>query len=239
MNVFPGKQLTVPVRFEVGGDPVSPTIAAYRVVDQSLTEVVPNTSVTVPPGATSVYVIIPSTAHTALNVGEKYRPLRLEVSFTADGGVFEKYYMYYVVPDLFLSFDDVNARLLLGLSEGDFTGISIDYYRAYIELATGPIGDDFYNAIIGSDPDMATVARNLVFYAALRSLVPSVQMGTFKSLESETSKVTRFDVDYERYAAYIDQQYSLYYSQIALISTPQTAPTLLVLDAPTDAITGV
>lgn len=236
MHVFPGKPLSIRVEFEVGGDPVSPTAAAYEVIDRDHDIVVPSTSITPP---IDKWIVVPDTAHVALATGEKFRQLRMDVSFTADGGVFEKYYVYYVVPDLFLTFDNSTARLTLGISGEEYASLNIDYYQAYIDLATSEIGDEFYTAITGTDQDQSTLARNLVYYAALRTVLPVMQLSTYKSIESETSKVTRFDMDFEKVNTFIEQQYQLYYAQIKVLGTPNVAPTFLVLDAPTDAITGV
>lgn len=237
MYVFPGKPLNVLIKFTVGGDPASPTLAAFRVVDAD-GEVYALTPITIPSGATEVWVSIPDTAH-SLAPGEKYHQNRIEVTYTVNGLIFEEHMVYFVVPDLFLDFSARNARLVLGMSEEEFRESDVDFYRAYIDLASGDVSEAFLDALDNSDTSLRIAARQLIFWHTLWLMLPGLRMNTLKTVESETSKMTRMatSTNFDQLAALIRERYNLY---LNLINTNvATAPVLLVLDAPTDAITGV
>lgn len=237
MYVFPGKPLNVLVEFKLGDDPASPSIAAYTVSDGA-GEVVASTPITIAPDATSAWVTVPAIAHT-LAPTDKYKQHRLEISYSIDGLVFDNYISYFIVPDLFLDYGINNVRTLFGSTQLDLSDENIDFYRSYIDLVSGPLGDALFAALNGVDMEKKLAAKQLIFWYTMHNLIPSVRLNMLKSVESETSKMTRMGntVNFDMLADLINDKYALYASLVSA-TTATTEPTLLVLDAPTDAITG-
>lgn len=237
MYVFPGKALNALVQFKLGDDPASPSLAAY-VVSDGTTDIVPSTPITVNPGETEAWINIPGSANTLLP-DEKYKQLRIEVSYVIDGLSFDNYLSYFVVPDLFLDYGIRQVRTLFGSSDIELNDSDIDFYRSYIDLSNSAIGDDFLAALLGTEPQRKLAAKQLVFWYTMQTLLPSVRMNMLKSVESETSKMTRMatSTNFDAIADLIKERYALYLSLISASGTT-SSPAFIVLDAPVDAITG-
>lgn len=238
MYVFPGKTLNVEVEFKIGDDPASPTLAAYVVRDMNGI-IVNSTAIDVEPGATSAWVTVPTSVHT-LAVGEKYRQHRIDVTFEIDSMVFEQQYAYYVVPDLFISHTTDEVRKILGASEGEVPDSDIDFYRSYIDLSSGKYGDDFIAALNSSNLDLVFAAKQLIFWHTMLGLIPHMRMRLYKSVESETSKITRLGTttSLEPVEKLINNRYDQYLA-IIYTSVSPVAPAFLVVTTPVDPITGV
>ncbi len=238
MYVFPGKPLNVLIEFKLGDDPASPSNAAYVVSDGDGIISGP-TTITLDPGKTSTWIAVPAIIH-ELDATEKYAQHRLEISYVIDGLSFDNYISYFVVPDLFLDYGIRNVRTLFGSSEMDISDENIDFYRSYIDIASGPLGDALFEALNGTDMQRKLAAKQLIFWHTMQIIVPSIRLNMLKTVESETSKMTRMGTatNFDDLIDMIKDKYALYASLVAATST-STAPTLLVLDAPTDAITGV
>lgn len=237
MYVFPGKSLNVLVEFKLGEDPASPSLAAYRVVDSDGV-VVESTPITIPAGETQVWITIDGDAHT-LDPLLPYEQHRLEISYVINGLSFDNYMSYFVVPDLFLDYGIRNVRTLFGSTTMDLSDEHIDFYRSYIDLTSGPLAEAMVAALNGTDMQRKLAAKQLIFWHTMQTILPAVRMNMLKSVESETSKMTRMS-NVSNFDALIDMiknKYALYASLVAA-TTATTAPTLIVLDAPTDAITG-
>ena len=237
MYVFPGKSLNVLVEFKLGEDPASPSLAAYKVVDAD-GEVVGSTPITIPQGATQVWVTIDASAHT-LDPSLAYNQHRLEISYVINGLSFDNYMSYFVVPDLFLDYGIRNVRTLFGSTTMDLSDENIDFYRSYIDLTSGALADAMVEALNGSDMQRKLAAKQLIFWHTMQTILPAVRMNMLKSVESETSKMTRMSnsSNFDTLITMIKDKYALYASLVAA-TTATSAPTLIVLDAPTDAITG-
>lgn len=238
MYTFPGESFNVRVQFKAGEDPASPDLAAYEVHDMSGL-VQSSTPIDVTQDATEVWITVPQSVHT-LGTDEYFKHLRITVTYTTNGLTFKQYYSYYVVPDLFLNFNDKLAYASLGVVAEDAVNVSFDYYRAYIDLITGALGERFAEALFGDDLTMQNNARQLIFYQTLLTVFPQVRIGMLKSIQSETSRVERMSSErsFSTVERFIKDNYDLYYSLIRASGTP-TNMTFLVLDTPTDAITGV
>jgi hypothetical protein len=237
MYVFPGKPLNANVEFLLGDSPVSPSIAAYVVTDQA-GEVQPSTPITVDPENTFAWVSVPGSVH-QLDPGEKYRQLRLEVSYTIQNMVQETHVPYFVVPDLYLDYGPAQVTKLFGSTETDLRSEDIDFYRSYIDLANGSFSDAFLNALNGSDPQLQLAAKQLIFWYTVQLVMPAARLNMLKSVESETSKMQRMGTasNFDSIENMIKARYDYYLAMITT-STSDVGPTLLVLDSPTDAITG-
>lgn len=238
MYVFPGKSLNVLVEFKLGDDPASPSLAAYTVSDGN-GEIVSSTAIPVEANATSAWVTIPANTH-VLDDGEKYRQHRLDISYTINGLVFDNYFSYFVVPDLFLDYGIRNVHTLFGSSNLDLSDENIDFYRSYIDLASGPLGDALVESLNGDDMQRKLAAKQLIFWHTMQIVLPALRLNMLKSVESETSKMTRMgtSTNFEALADLIKDKYALYSSLVAATGAT-TAPTFLLVDAPTDVITGV
>lgn len=236
MYVLPGKPFNYKVEFTTGDDPASPSVAAYSVTDKDGV-VVASTPITLVSGAESAWISIPGVNHT-LDSGEKFHHLRLEVTHTTDGMVFVQYVTYFVVPDLFLGYTQGTVRSLIGLSKAEMDDEEIDFYRSYIDLTTGELGDAFYSALTGSDVSLQFAARQLIFFNTIHILLPQIRFNVLKSLQSETSKMERMSNagSIEKLENFIHDRMTYY---TALISTTTAiSPVFLILSSPTDPITG-
>lgn len=237
MYVFPGKSLNKLIEFQAGGNPVSPELAAYIVRDIA-GEVVPSTNIPLVPDDTSAWITVPASAH-QLDVDERYRQYRIDVSFTHNGLQFDSYYAYYVVPDLFISHTAEDVRSLLGLSAADLSDDQVNFYRAYIDLASGEYGTDFLNALNGGDMDLAFAAKQLIYWQTILTLFSTVRMSLYKSVESETSKITRLGnaSSLDPLESMINDKFALYLSIIQSTSTA-VAPVVFIVTTGTDPVTG-
>lgn len=237
MYVFPGKTLNLKVEFTLGEDPASPEVAAYVVRDQT-GEVQSATPIDVIDGDTDAWLSVPASIH-VLTPGEKYRQHRIDVSYTVANMAIDRSYSYYVVPDLFLAHTANELRTVLGVSPLEIPNNQVEFYRAYIDLSAGRDGDAFIEALTGNDIDLKFAAQQLIFWHTAQLLLPSVRMQSLKSIESETSKMTRMatstnvgaleDLVAERY---------LYYLSLIQVSGNASAPTFFIVDSPTDPVTG-
>lgn len=238
MYVFPGKALNVLVEFKLGEDPASPTLATYRVVDSDGV-VVATTNITVPSQATQVWISVGANNHT-LTSPLPYKQHRLEISYTISGMVFDNYMSYFVIPDLFLDYSIHNVRTLFGATPMDLPEENVDFYRAYIDLTSGPLADAMVESLNGTDDTRKAAAKQLIFWQTMRDLLPSIRMNMLKTVESETSKMTRMGntTNFDVLIAMISEKWD-YYKHLVNASVPEGALTLLVLGTPTDAITGV
>jgi len=238
MYVFPGKTLNVRVDFKIGDDPASPTVAAFVVRDMDGI-VVTSTPITIVSGATSAWIVIPAIAH-VLTGGEKYRQHRIEVSYEVSNMVFDIQYAYYVVPDLFISHTPDEVRLILGVNDVEVPDADIDFYRSYVDLSSGKYGEDFLTALSSADMDLVFAAKQLLFWQTLLNLVPITRMRLYKSVESETSKITRLSTStsLQPVEALINARYNEYLA-IIYTSSPLVTPTLFVVTSPADPVTGV
>lgn len=238
MYVFPGRTLNVHVQFQIGDDPASPTLAAYIVRDMDGV-IVQSTPITVAPDKTDAWITIPANVH-ALDAGEKYRQHRIDVSFTAENMVFDKQYAYYVVPDLFISHTADEVRKILGASQTEVPDSDIDFYRSYIDLSSGKYGDDFLAALSSDNLDLVFAAKQLIFWHSMLGLVPVLRMRQYKSVESETSKITRIATSQslEPVEKLINDRYDQYLSMIFTSTTP-IAPAFFIVTTPVDPVTGV
>jgi len=237
MYVFPGKTLNKLIEFQAGGSPVSPELAAYIVRDIA-GEVVPSTNIPVEPDAVSAWISVPSSAHT-LDPNERYRQHRIDVSYTADGLQFDSYYAYYVVPDLFISHTAEDVRSLLGLSASELPDDQVNFYRSYIDLASGEYGEDFLNALNSTDLDLVFAAKQLIYWQTILSLFSTVRMSLYKSVESETSKITRLGnaSSLDPLESMINDKFALYLSIIQSTSNV-VAPVVFIVSTGTDPVTG-
>lgn len=237
MYVFPGKALNLKLEFLLGDDPASPSAAAYIVRDQS-GEVVPSTPIALGQGETEAWISIDGDVH-SLTPEERFRQHRVDVTYTVNGLVFEFSKSYYIVPDLFLAHTADELRNILGVSLTEVSNTQVEFYRAYIDIAAGRDGDDFFNALQGDDFNLKFAAQQLIFWHTAQLVMPSVRMQSFKTVESETSKITKLatstnivaleDMIAERYA---------YYLSLIQSSSSYTPPTIFMVDNPTDPITG-
>lgn len=237
MYVFPGKTLNVKIEFTLGEDPASPDVAAYVVRDQS-GEVLPATPVTVADGDTDAWLSVPASIHTLSN-GEKYRQHRIDVSYTVANMALDQSYSYYVVPDLFLAHTANELRTVLGVSPLEIPNNQVEFYRAYIDLSAGKYGDAFIAALNGSNIDLKFAAQQLIFWHTAQLLLPSVRMQSLKSIESETSKLTRMatSTNVGALEELVAERY-LYYLSLIQVSGNSNPPTFFIVDSPVDAITG-
>jgi len=238
MYVFPGKTLNVLVNFKIGEDPASPTLAAYVVRDMN-GEVVASTPITIAQDETSAWVAIPASVHT-LDPDEKYRQHRIDVTYTIEGMVFENQYAYYVVPDLFISHTAEEVRKILGASDSEVPDSAIDFYRSYIDLSSGKYGNDFLAALNSANLDLVFAAKQLIFWHSLSGLFSLVRMRMFKTVESETSKITRLSTitSLEPLEKLINDRYD-YYLSLIYTSGAVANPPLFIVTTPVDPVTGV
>lgn len=237
MYVFPGKALNVKIDFVLGDDPASPTIAAYVVRDQA-GEVQASTPITVAEGDTEAWITIPASIH-SLAPDEKYRQHRIDVSYTVANLPLDLTYSYFIVPDLFLTHTANELRTVLGVSPLEIPNNQVEFYRAYIDLSSGRDGDNFIAALTGNDLDLKFAAQQLIFWHTAQLLLPSVRMQALKSVESETSKITRMATSTNVTALedLVSDRY-LYYLSLIQSSGNTPAPTFFIVDSPTDPITG-
>ena len=237
MYVFPGKALTVKIDFLLGDDPASPTTAAYVVRDQS-GEVQGATPINLHEGDTEAWITVPSSVHT-LAPGEKYRQHRIDVSYIVANMELNSSYSYFIVPDLFLSHTANELRTVLGVSPLEITNNQVEFYRAYIDLSSGRDGDSFIAALTGSDLDLKFAAQQLIFWHTAQLLLPSVRMQSLKSVESETSKMTRMATATNIGALedLVNDRY-LYYLSLIQSSGNIPAPTFFIVDSPSDPVVG-
>ena len=237
MYVFPGKALNVNIEFVLGDDPASPTVAAYVVRDQA-GEVQSSTPITVPTDATDVWVTIPSSIHTLL-ADEKFKQHRIDVAYTVNNMPIDLSYTYYIVPDLFLSHTANELRTILGVSPLEIPNNQVEFYRAYIDLAAGRDGDAFFAALTGNDLDLKFAAQQLIFWHTAQLLLPSVRMQSLKSVESETSKITKMatSTNISALEDLVSNRY-LYYLSLIQASGNTSPPTFFIVDSPVDPITG-
>lgn len=237
MYVFPAKTLNVLVKFTIGDEPASPELAAYIVRDMN-GEVVSSTLIDVADDATEAWISIPATAHT-LTPGEKYRQHRIDISYDVANMVFEKQIAYYVVPDLFISQTPSEVRQILGATEHEIPDQEIDFYRSYIDLSSGKYGDDFQRALNGTDIDLAYAAKQLIFWHTLMGLFSIVRMRYYKTVESETSKITRLGTatTLDPLEKLINSRYDYFLAMI--YTATSSVPSIFIVSTSTDAITGV
>lgn len=237
MYVFPGKALNVKLEFLLGDDPASPDVAAYVVRDQS-GEVQASTPIAVPNDETEVWISIPASIH-ELAPDEKYRQHRIDVSYTVANMPFDMSYSYYIVPDLFLAHTANELRTVLGVSPLEIPNNQVEFYRAYIDLSAGKDGDSFIAALTGNDLDLKFAAQQLIFWHTAQLLLPSVRMQSLKSIESETSKLTRMatSTNVGALEELVADRY-LYYLSLIQASGNSNPPTFFIVDSPTDPITG-
>lgn len=238
MYVFPGKTLNVRVEFKIGDDPASPELAAYVVRDMDGI-IIASTAITIEPDATEAWISVPANSHT-LSSGEKYRQHRIDVTFETANMIFEQQYAYYVVPDLFISHTPDEVRRILGATAQEVPDDDINFYRSYVDLSGGKYGDDFIAALNSTDLDLVFAAKQLIFWHTLLSLVPVMRMRIYKSIESETSKITRLGTvsSIEPVEKLINARYDEYLALIYTSVAP-VAPALFVVSTPVDPVTGV
>lgn len=237
MYVFPGKALNVNVEFLLGEDPASPSVAAFVVKDQT-GEIVPSTSISLNPGDTDAWITVPPAVH-VLPSTERFRQHRIDVTYDVNNLVFDMSRSYFIVPDLFLSFTSDDLRGVLGVGASELQASQIDFYRSYIDLAAGKYGDDFFNALTGNDLNLKFAAQQLIYWHTAHLMLPTVRMQAIKTVESETSKLTKLatSTNLNALEEMIDDKYAYY---LSLIQTSSSAlpPTIFMVDNPTDPITG-
>lgn len=237
MYVFPGKTLNVLVKFTIGDEPASPELAAYIVRDMD-GEVVSSTAIDVATDATEAWITIPADVH-ELDAGEKYRQHRIDVSYDVSNMVFDKQIAYYVVPDLFMSQTPAEVRQILGATAQEIPDGDIDFYRSYIDLSSGKYGDDFQAALNSNNLDLVFAAKQLMFWHTLLGLFSLVRMRYYKTVESETSKITRLSTatSLDPLEKLINSRYD-YFLALIYTSAASPSPAIFIVSTPADPVTG-
>lgn len=232
-----GKDFAYKINFVVDGQPVQATSATMTVTrnDGTIVGDFDEKDLTIPPEGYAVTEVIEAADNTA-SVPNELRYIEVAFVFNDQTYFLRDYYMLRANMNFPLTVDEIRA--VLGADGSEIPDSWIDIFAAYAAVQAD-VPDTNLDNILSSGSDLLPTLIAAVKYKAAMGLIGSAQSAMFQSEQADNTLYKRFaKIDFTGLQNTLAGQYSAALLLLAGNTTGGTTPTLAIVTAETDYITG-
>lgn len=239
MNAIVGEDYSLPFHLMVEREYVVPTIdsVSYTVFNNAGSPIAGLTNVAIVTNSTTnrVDVNVSNTAHTVAALKD-FEQRTVAVKFSSGGQKYTLRRSYFVTPFLNYRASPEDVLNYLGLLDGELALDQVPLVPAYYYVRDALTPAVFDLAMISGKTNQLHVNDAIKLQAA-RSFLDTLELRTFKKAGGEGLSFTRFDgIDFDDLRSRVNSDIK---TLLGKLTGNATIPTVFVLSAPVDAITGI
>jgi hypothetical protein len=239
MDVIAGTPTAITIPFIIGTQPVAPDVGSvtYTIKDQlgvpmpGLTDIAYMTTAT----TYQMQILVPSSAH-AIGAARSFERRSVVVNLKVNAEEVQFTRSYRVIPQPIHAVTPAEVRGFIGIEEHELPDTDIDLLAAFL-LVEKDIGAAELATALTSGTTAELSANTLVRMRAVLDVLPSAKQRMAQSEKNGVKEFSRVDLkELDKLKKEAEERYQEAYDDIVV--TTETTPSLFLVTANTDAITG-